>query len=288
MTYGSPQALRMALERRLNAQSLATGVSLDRLRRRVVFQRVFARLQVAQPGVWVLKGGMAMEVRLGDQARLTKDIDLGLREAIKTSADLTERLVEALSVDPFGDRFELVSEPFSELMADDAGYLTWRSRVTASLAGKYFGRVQLDVSPRAYELRATDRVPLPNSLAFAGIDAPEVELIDVHRHAAEKYHAMARDHGDRENTRVRDLVDLVILIEAGMLDPGKLRPAVVGVWGERDRSAPPERFAAPPANWASPFERMAADADLQHARLGSAAELAGELWTASMDNNGGT
>lgn len=287
MTYASPQALRMALERRLLAQSQATEVSLDRLRRRVVFQRVFARLQAGQPGVWVLKGGMAMEVRLGDQARLTKDIDLGLREAITTSEDLTERLVEAMSADPFGDRFELVSEPFSELMADDAGYLTWRSRVTASLAGKPFGRVQLDVSPRAHELRATDRVPLPNALAFAGIAAPEVEVIDVHRHAAEKLHAMARDHGDRENTRVRDLVDLVILIEAGLLDPARLGQEVAGVWAERDRSSPPEHFAAPPAGWASPFERMAAEADLQHARLGDAAGLASELWT-EMNSNGGT
>jgi hypothetical protein len=40
-------------------------------------------------------------------------------------------------------------------------------------------------------------VPPPNALSFAGIAAPEVEVIDVHLHAAEKYHAMARDHGDR-------------------------------------------------------------------------------------------
>lgn len=41
-----------------------------------------------------------MEVRLGDQARLSKDIDLGLRVAITTAGVLTERLVEALSLDP--------------------------------------------------------------------------------------------------------------------------------------------------------------------------------------------
>lgn len=287
MTYGSPQALRMALERRLNDQSRTTGVSLDRLRRRVVFQRVFARLNNAQPGVWVLKGGMAMEVRLGDRARLTKDVDLGLREAIETAGDLTEKLVAAMARDPFGDQFELIAEPFTELMADDAGYLTWRSRVTATLAGKYFGRVQLDVSPRAHELRATDRIVLPNTLAFAGILAPEVEVIDVHRHAAEKYHAMARDHATRENTRVRDLVDVVILIEAGLLEPARLRPAVVGVWAERNRLVPPERFARPPASWAGTFERLAAEADLHHVRLSDAAELVSSLWN-SMNTPGGT
>jgi hypothetical protein len=49
----------MALEDRLLARSNETGVSLDRLRRRVVFERVVARLHAAEPGRWVLKGGMA-------------------------------------------------------------------------------------------------------------------------------------------------------------------------------------------------------------------------------------
>ncbi len=79
VTYETPQALRRALENRLLTQSSETGMSLDRLRRRVLFERVVARLQAAEPGSWVLKGGMALEVRLRDEARLTKDIDLGLR-----------------------------------------------------------------------------------------------------------------------------------------------------------------------------------------------------------------
>jgi hypothetical protein len=55
----------MALENRLLARSNETGISLDRLRRRVVFERVVARLQAAEPGRWVIKGGMALEMRLG-------------------------------------------------------------------------------------------------------------------------------------------------------------------------------------------------------------------------------
>jgi len=78
MTYDTPQALRMALEQRLLTQSQESGIALDRLRRRVVFQRIVTRLQRAEPGPWVLKGGMALEVRLGDNPRLTKEIDLML------------------------------------------------------------------------------------------------------------------------------------------------------------------------------------------------------------------
>lgn len=44
--------------------------------------------------------GMALEVRLGDDARLTKDIDLGLRDNIPGADDLQERLVDALLAIP--------------------------------------------------------------------------------------------------------------------------------------------------------------------------------------------
>ncbi len=50
MTYRTPQALRTALEQRLLTQSETAGVALDRLRRRVVFERVLARLHSAEPG----------------------------------------------------------------------------------------------------------------------------------------------------------------------------------------------------------------------------------------------
>ena len=43
MTYDTPAALRMALERRLANEAESTQVTLDRLRRRVVFERVVMR-----------------------------------------------------------------------------------------------------------------------------------------------------------------------------------------------------------------------------------------------------
>src|SRR5687767_13419843 len=142
----------MALEQRLFNQSTESGISLDRLRRRVIFERIVARLQAADPGQWVLKGGMALEVRLRDDARLTKDIDLGLRAEVRGREDLQERLVDALAVDPFNDMFVLSPGAVTQLMGDGAGHVTWRSTVAASLALKPFGGVQLDVSPRAHEL----------------------------------------------------------------------------------------------------------------------------------------
>jgi len=278
VSYETPQALRMALEDRLLNQSRATGVSIDRLRRRVVFERTVARLQSAEPGVWVLKGGMALEVRLRDDARVTKDIDLGLRDEVTEDQRLRARLVEARTDDPFDDRFVLLAGPVARLNEDGAGHVTWRSSVVANLAGKPFGSVKLDVSPRRHELDQTDAVALPNSLAFAGIDTPTIEIIDVNRHAAEKFHAMLKDFGDRENTRVRDLLDLVILREHGLLDAQALSLAVRRVWRERDDTTPPARLAPFPSNWPLRYEQLTAEHDVAAASFSDAAALAARLW----------
>ncbi len=283
MTYATSSALRMALEQRLANQAQQTGLPLDRLRRRVVFERIVARLHAAEPGRWVLKGGMALEVRLRDSARLTKDIDLGLREPVEDADDLHDRLTSALGADPYADSFVFVVGPVSDLMADGAGHLTWRAAVRAELGGKPFGGVRLDVSPRAHELDRTDVVPLPNSLAFAGIAAPEIEIVDVNRHAAEKLHAMSRDFGTRENSRVRDLVDLVILLDHGLLDVAAVRGAVVDVWQERDGVAPPTALPDLPEGWAETYERLAHEHDLTIASFPAALAEARTLWARMFD-----
>lgn len=282
MAYETPGALRMALEQRLllrsNDRSRSTQVGLDRLRRRVVFERILARLQAAQPGQWVLKGGMALEVRLHDEARLSKDLDLGLREEVADAEELRERLIEAMGDDPDDDGFGFAVGPVKRLMEDDAGRLTWRVKIAAALAGRAFGAIQVDVSPRAHELDATDYIRLPNSLDFAGIDTPVIEIVGVHRHAAEKFHGMLRDLGERENTRVRDLIDLVILCEHKLLDPHTLAPAVERVWAERDRNSPPASLPQLPASWPARYERLADEHNLNAASFAVGVALVAALW----------
>lgn len=279
MKYSTPLALRIALEQRLLARSNTTGVGLDRLRRRVLFERIVARLQGFEPGRWVIKGGMALEVRLGDQARVTKDIDVGLRGVVVDVTELHERLIEALTTDLDGDGFQFVADAPVRLGDDGGGHPTWRLKIGAHLGGKPFGRVQLDVSPRAHELAATDTIALPNSLDFAGIPAATAEIIDVHRHAAEKFHGMFRDLGDRENTRVRDLIDLVILIEHGLLDPAKVAAASTRVWEERDGTEPPLVVPPLPESWHDRYQRLAVEHGLEEPQFPAAVTLVDRLWS---------
>ena len=67
----------------------------------MAFERFIARLQTIQPDTWILKGGLAMQLRLGIQSRTTKVIDLLNKEL---SASICDSLVEAASLD-IGDWF---------------------------------------------------------------------------------------------------------------------------------------------------------------------------------------
>lgn len=278
MKYQTPRALRTALEQRIGAESEASGISHDRLRRRVVFQRVVARLHAAERGVWVVKGGMALEMRLRDEARLTKDLDLGLRAQVGDAAVLQERLVEALSVDADGDLFVMAVRSVARLMEDEEGRATWRAHVVAELAEKPFGSLQLDVSPRADELQATDQVPLPNALEFAGITTPVVEVIDLHMHVAEKFHGMLKVVADSENTRVRDLVDIVLLWEHGLIDLPTAAAAIRLVWSQR-AGVLPESFPELPVAWPARYETLAGELGLDAGTFQQAVVVVRSLWS---------
>jgi len=70
---------------------------VPRLRKQIAFERLLARLQQVAPDAWLLKSGFALELRIADRARFTKDIDIDwtLGEAAATTA-----LIDAARLDP--------------------------------------------------------------------------------------------------------------------------------------------------------------------------------------------
>jgi hypothetical protein len=245
----------------------------------VLLERIVARLESAEPGAWVLKGGMALDVRLGDEARLTRDIDFGLRGEVAGAADLRDRLAAALGGDPDGDGFVVEPGEPTALPVGDDGHRVWRVSVGVDLADRRFGGIQVDVSPRADALDRAERMTLANSLGFAGVPAPAVDVVDIHRHAAEKFRGMLRTFDGRQNTRVRDLVDLVIFIERGMVDPAVLAAAIERVWREYQDADPPTQFPRLPESWPERYEEFAATLDLKARSFPVAFALVGRLWS---------
>lgn len=87
--------------------------------------------------------------------------------------------------------------------------------------------------------------------------------VDVAQHAAEKFHAMARTYaGGRPSSRVKDLVDVVLLAEAGLLPHPDLASRLQTVWQVRDGVPPPAQLPEFPAAWLGDYAAMAAELDL--------------------------
>lgn len=144
--YETAAGFRQAIETRLNERARTNHVDVNRLRRGLVFERIMARLGAAEPGAWVVKGGMVLEWRLGERARATRDLDLVRRGQAIGGPELRERLVDLLAADQDDDRFLFEVGPAQAL---DVGF---RFSLTASMAGKAFASVRLDVAARAEEL----------------------------------------------------------------------------------------------------------------------------------------
>jgi hypothetical protein len=257
--YASAAAFRRALETRLLERSQGTGLSLVRLRRAVVFDRLLARLLAVAAGRWVLKGGLALDYRLGARARTTQDLDLG-RQDDEAAATADLRRAEA---EPLDDFFVFAVERTAVLDEATEGAAV-RYRVRASLAGRPFETVTLDVGFGPPPTRAPETLPGPDLLAFAGLEPVAVPLLPLEDHVAEKVHAYTRRYGaaGAASTRVKDLVDLVLIATTAPLSAGALHDALEATFAARATHPLPPALPAPPPRWAVPYARLAADLGL--------------------------
>jgi hypothetical protein len=245
------------LNQRITSAARNGGVPVARLRNRIAFQRMLARLAADQ--LWVLKGGFSLETRLGLAARATKDLDLWrLSPPTSDPSEIQDRLQDALDRDASdGFTFE-VGQP-RHLDVQDAEPSTWRVHVKTFFHGSLFAETVTDVVTTD-SVAPTETEPLTVEPTLIG-DPFTINAIDLDRHAAEKYHACVRTYAlGRPSTRVKDLVDLVLLIEGGWLHDERLGTALVRVFKERNDSEPPPTLPAqPPADWQTTYPRGAAE-----------------------------
>lgn len=273
MRYASAAAFRRALETRLLALSRDGGVSLVRLRKSVAFDRLLARLFAVAPYRWVLKGGVALDYRLGTRARTTMDIDLaGSGGEDAATADL----VATQDLD-LGDHFSFAIERTAKLDLLVEGSAV-RYHVRADLAGRLFEEFLLDVGfdfPAGWEPETLHGRDL---LAFADIERVAAPSLPLELQIAEKVHAYTRGYGQSgvASTRVKDLVDLALIASACQVNADRLNRALRDTFGQRDRHELPGALPPPPLDWRVPYARMALEVGLA-AELVRGFELAARL-----------
>lgn len=260
--YSNATAFRMALETRLKNLADTQEVDVQRLRKQVAFDRLLCRLFQKSNGHWILKGGYAMELRM-EVARTTRDIDLSLQDipGHKTRDFSNEAILDLLqegTATNLHDYFTfLIGEPMMDL--EGAPYGGARYPVDARMDGRTFARFHLDVGLGDKALQPLCSVQSKNWLGFANIKPGTFQIISEEQQFAEKYHAYTRPRTDRLNSRVRDLIDMVLLIQAGDMNTPMIQKAFAVTFSGRKTHEVPEAVPKPPDNWTTPFEAMAVE-----------------------------
>lgn len=204
-----------------------------------------------------------MELRLGDRARATRDVDI----VIRGNPDDLAELLDAGLREPYqgftfrrGTIDDLPTRPHVK-----------KTRVQVMFAGRSLTSLQLEIAPLDTGDEEFTSLPAP-SLGAVGLTGPDVVLVLSERwQIAQKLHAVTEQFGEgRENPRFRDLVDLQLL-ETFEPDLSSVRDACERVFAARPQHAwPPELTAQP--SWTTAYEAMARELDFAVTDVGEAVD----------------
>jgi predicted nucleotidyltransferase component of viral defense system len=261
--YKTATDFRRDLESQLKNIAKVKNTDLQRLRRKVAFDRFLARLFSQNEPKFFLKGGYAMELRLST-ARATKDIDLTCLERSKGKNDPISLVIldelRELTRTNLNDFFVYqIGEP--QIDMENAPYGGARYPITSLIDGKVFVKFQLDVGADAVVAK-TETFQGADWLSFCGIPCPTFTMISIEQQYAEKLHAYTVPRPQRINTRTKDLVDMVLLARMRAFDLSTLKEALRQVFKVRSTHTLPLTLNPPPSEWQLPFDKLARECAL--------------------------
>lgn len=173
---------------------------------------------------------------------------------------MTEALVAASRID-LGDHFEFAIVRANPTEAGGGGGVRFRAEVL--LAGRQFEQLLIDVGLEQTIFAPSEELDVPDLLGFAGIDSPRFPVVSLEQHVAEKVHAYTRRYSDdRESSRPKDLIDILLMADLGAFDSGRLRSAINRVFDGRATHPVPEALPAPPAAWVAAYRTLATEVGL--------------------------
>lgn len=237
--YKTATAFRRALEERLRNFAQAHLIDIQRLYRQVAFDRLLSRIFHQPASPYVLKGGYAMELRV-EMARVTKDIDLSVPDIRLLSANEKEinqavlDSIQAAAAINLNDYFQyVVGGPIQDV--DGAPYGGARYSVDARMDARTFVKFHLDVGVGDAVSGDIEWLEAKDWLGFAGIAPMKFPTISKEQQFSEKLHAYTLPRPDRLNSRVKDLVDMVLLIKSGQMKEDSLSKALTATFERRKR-----------------------------------------------------
>lgn len=247
-----PPKTKARLEQLITQWQKDSGQPVARLNLRIAALMLAGALaRVTNPDdqdVFAVKGGIAMELRLGDRARATRDVDLVMRG----DTDELAELLDARLRDPYQ------GFTFRRTAIDDLPTRPHvkKTRVQVSFAGRSLTSLQLEIAPLDTGQEEFETVAAP-SLDTVGLAGPGlVMVLSVRWQIAQKLHAVTETFADgRENPRFRDLIDLQFL-EALEPDLSAIRDACERLFAGRGQHPWPPDLATQPA-WRDSYAGLA-------------------------------
>jgi predicted nucleotidyltransferase component of viral defense system len=271
-SYATPKAFMIALNDRLKAHASKARRAPWRMQQLVIFERFLARVVVEFADAMVLKGGLALELRLA-RARTTKDVDTRFAG---NPDSLLPRLQQAGRLDLHDFMtFEVeVDKNHSEIEAEEAKYGGKRFRVTCKIAGQKYGApFGLDVGVGDPMIRMPEETTMPDRLGFIGVAPPRLRIYPIETHIAEKLHAYTKPR-DRPNSRDKDLPDLALISTMAIPSATSLREALEQTFGFRGTHVVPTDLPHPPEFWHALYRQKLEDYGLEWSTLEACHERA--------------
>lgn len=271
----SPRSVQV-LHRWISDHSKEVGIAPARVQRWISYMVLAAALDRVRDEhdepLFVVKGGVAMELRLRLTARATKDFDAFFRASAE---EMLTRLDTALAEPHAGFRFTR-NEPNA---IGPTG--AQRIEVRLSFNDRSWQTVVLELAlaeGRMADATEVDKLPAIEISQFGLEGPPYVACIPIRYQIAQKLHACTEEfEGNRDNDRFRDLPDVLML--RGLLadsDLQAVRDACREIFDLRRKHDWPPHLTIP-ASWVVPYEALAREIEYPVTNVHDAAALMQEL-----------
>ena len=136
----------------------------------------------------------------------------------------------------------------------------YRFNVTARVGSRVFDSFHIDCTTGDTLIDPFDIITI-GSLSFAGVPTAKITAIREGQHFAEKLHAICRPR-TRQNSRVKDLFDLVLFVRKG-IEPSAAARDLPIVFKTGGKLVIPKSLPEPPQEWRAPYNEMAKDNNLE-------------------------
>lgn len=247
------------LQRLITEWERESGQPVRRLNLRVASMMLAGALRRAVDDdgavVFVTRGGVAMELRAGEKARVTGDVDLVLRGDPES---LLAHLDASLAEDYEEFSFERNEPQPLELRPH-----VRRIRVKVAFRTKPFMTLVIEVAPveaggdEIEEIAAHD-------LSTIGLDGPDIiPVLAVRWQIAQKLHAVTEPplRPGGENPRYWDLIDLQLLQVVAGENLAPVKDACQRIFAARGQQPWPPRITTYP-DWSDRYTTMASSLDM--------------------------